>query len=66
MKILAWLASWTCYWLGDAVSVILNVFGNSECWANVWYPIYNNLMLWSSKIQDKYEIDGPWERWNSQ
>lgn len=50
-----------CYWLGDATSKVLELFGDNESWATFWYPIYNNLMLWSRKIQNKYDNDGPWE-----
>jgi len=47
---------WTCYYLGDFVSKILALFDNI-IWADIWYPMYNRLMLWSSYLQDEAGFD---------
>ena len=51
MTFIYWIASWTCYWLGDLASKVLS-WNDSERWCAFWYPIYNKLMCWSSDIQD--------------
>ena len=52
MIFLQWVACWTCYYIGDLASKILNLNGNNNAWAYFWYPIYNTLMLWSGRLQD--------------
>jgi hypothetical protein len=61
MKVVGWIGAWTLYWLGDAASRILELNDDSEHWVAFWYPVYNDLMLASSLVQDKYKLDGPWE-----
>lgn len=51
MKILK-LLSWICYYAGDLSSKILNIGSNSAIWCNIWYPIYNTLMMWSTEMQN--------------
>jgi hypothetical protein len=62
MKIIGWLCAWSLFWLGDAACKIMEINDDSEMWVAIWYPAYNNLMLASSLIQDKYDLTGPWER----
>lgn len=39
------------FWMGDFASKILCVGNNdSEWWAKIWYPIYNNLMIVSCNL----------------
>lgn len=61
-KIIGWLLSWTLYYMGDAVSKVLNtnVVGNSERLASIVYPVYNWLMHRSDAIQN-WGGAGPWE-----
>jgi hypothetical protein len=45
------------FWLGDLVS--------RPMWRydfGFLYPIYNNLMIWSSNIQDWGSANGPWKK----
>lgn len=54
---IAWVLSWSLFWLGDLVS-------HPMCWTNwlSWiYPIYNTLMCWSSTVQDWGGGHGPWK-----
>jgi len=53
MRFIYWIACWSCYYLGDLASKILESNDNSEWWCDFWYPIYSKLMCWSSDIQDK-------------
>lgn len=56
IKILAYTLSLTLFWLGHFISRFL-MWG----WLPyVTYPVYNNLMRWSSVISDKYDL-GIWE-----
>lgn len=55
----AWPLMWACYWLGHLASKSL-VWRDTERWVAFWYPIYNRLMLWSSAIQDRFDLSGPW------
>ena len=49
-------ASWLLYWLGDLVSRPMSRW--DACW---WlYPVYNRLMLASSRLQDWGDGTGPW------
>jgi hypothetical protein len=57
MKYLYWLASWTCYYLGDLSSKALMLLDDYEMWCGFWYPIYNRLMCWSGEIQDAAGYD---------
>lgn len=55
-KLIAYLLSWSLYWLGDGVSRIMhlaNIFG-------ILYPIYNTLMIWSGNVQDWAGNETPW------
>jgi hypothetical protein len=52
--------SWTCFCLGDVASRIMNFNGNSIKWAAFWYPVYHNLMSWSSDLQGT-SSKGPWD-----
>ena len=56
MESLYRIASWTCYYLGDWTSMILELFDN-DMWCSFWYPIYNKLMIWSGDIQDAAGYD---------
>lgn len=51
-----WTLSWICYWLGDAVSRVMNL---SDWLGGTLYPIYNRLMIWSNRLQG--DGPGPWE-----
>jgi hypothetical protein len=63
MKIICFALSW-CFWaVGHISSMILNVFGNSERWANIWYPLYNKAMLLSCDCQDAVAGDGQYWPW---
>lgn len=54
-KLIGYIGSWTLYWLGDFTSRPMHSFD----WA--WlYPTYNNLMLWSSDIQEWAGNETPW------
>ena len=58
IKIIAYIGSWSCYWLGHIISLIMNqadIFG-------YMYFIYHALMCWSIDIQDWGNItNGPWK-----
>jgi hypothetical protein len=55
-KNIGYLVSWSLYWLGDLVSRIMQF--DSMWWL---YPVYNQLMCGSLRIQDWANIDtGPW------
>lgn len=68
--LVSWPISWLCYGIGHLCSALMNLWDN-EYWAGVLYPMYNNLMIGSSNIQDwaggqeprypwgKYESSGP-------
>lgn len=51
------ILSWACYYAGDLASKIMCLFGNTEWWSSVWYPIYNTFMIWSGDLQDKGGFD---------
>lgn len=55
-RAMGWLVSWALYWLGHAVSRVMN-------WADAgWpYPAYRWLMLASVDVRD-WGGAGPWER----
>jgi len=50
MKLLLWILSRSCYYLGDLASRILVLFDNAQ-WCYVWYPIYSKFMKWSAELQ---------------
>lgn len=55
-KVLAYLASWSLFWLGDWTSKLM-------FWSEAYgllYPIYNSLMGYSSTIQDWANNKTPW------
>lgn len=56
-KAIGWLVSWTLYWLGDAVSRLMNF--DSMWWL---YPAYNRLMIWSMQVQDWAGNQTPWQK----
>jgi len=49
-KTIGYPITWILYYLGDAISRI----------PNFYYPIYNNLMIWSSKTQKWSRLKSPW------
>jgi hypothetical protein len=51
-----WFVSWTLFWVGDALSRVMNLG-----WGPLGrlYPLYNRLMGWSSAIQGSGR--GPWQ-----
>lgn len=55
--------SWTLYLLGELAYSILELNDDSERWCMFWYPVYNNLMIWSSWIQDLCDAFGSWWPW---
>lgn len=59
MNLVRWSVSWLLYGLGDLASKIMLLNDNSELWVSVWYPIYNNLMHWSTCAQGSGD-SGPW------
>jgi hypothetical protein len=57
-KALAYIVSWTLYWVGDAVSKPLNRW---DCMG--WlYPVYSRLMQWSLRVQDWAGNQTPWQK----
>ena len=50
-----WLAM-LCYWAGDLVSRVMTWAD----WLGHLYPVYNTLMNWSVRIQDRCGLNGPW------
>jgi len=55
-KNIGYAGSWMLYWLGDLVSRIMHF--DLMWWL---YPVYNQLMCCSLRIQDWSDIDtGPW------
>lgn len=62
MIFLQWCLCWTCYYVGDIASKILNLNSNSDTWVYFWYTIYNKCMIWSSRLQgaagyDPHKVD---------
>jgi hypothetical protein len=62
MKYVRWLAAWTLFYIGDAVSKLLNVLPQSDRWE--WLSvgicaIYNRAMGWSHIVQGPGDF-GPW------
>lgn len=57
MKYLGWLVSWFFYGLGHFTSLI---FHHVSFTTNVLYPVYNQLMSWSVRISDRYDL-GIWK-----
>lgn len=49
--LIAFLVAWVLYGAGELASKILEA-GDSDRWCEFWYPIYNELMLASSRAQD--------------
>lgn len=60
--VLALPVSWLCYLLGDLASRVLQL-RDSVRWADFWYPIYNELMLFSSSSQNWAGGEGGWWPW---
>ena len=55
-NIVGYIISWSLYWLGDLISRPMQWFD----WD--WlYPVYNQLMLTSSNIQNWAGNKGPWK-----
>jgi hypothetical protein len=50
-----WLAAWTLYWMGDAVSRVMHL---AEPLGRL-YPVYSRLMCWSDAVQG--DGAGPWQ-----
>ncbi|SHL42450.1 hypothetical protein SAMN05216428_102362 [Nitrosospira sp. Nsp11] len=59
--IIAWPIGWTLYWLGHAASKVLEAsWGDKyEWWADIFYPLYNRLMIWSYLLSDWAQL-GIW------
>jgi hypothetical protein len=56
-KLVAYIASWILFWIGDLISKPMNYFN----WD--WlYPIYNCLMLSSHLVQIWANNNKPWEK----
>lgn len=56
MKVIAaYVASFACYWLGDAISRVMN--NKAAC---MLYPIYNRLMCWSGDVEEWAGIEFMW------
>lgn len=55
IHLLAYIASWGLYFIGDLISKIMNT--RFTAWL---YPIYNWCMTKSSEISDQYKL-GVWE-----
>ena len=58
-KPVAYILSWTLYWLGDLISHLLNF--ESLFWL---YPVYNRFMQWSLRVQDWAGNTTPWRKKN--
>lgn len=56
MKVFGWLFSWLFYGLGQIVSYPTHEWAKLFGWM---YPIYNNLMYWSLRLSDRYDL-GIW------
>lgn len=56
-KRFSYIVATTLFWLGDLVSRPMGEYD-----LEFLYPIYNNLMIWSSKVQDWGGADGPWKK----
>jgi hypothetical protein len=54
-KLVAYILSWSLFWLGDVVSRVMRF--DSMWWL---YPVYNWLMLWSMRVQDWAGNATPW------
>lgn len=54
-KAIAWPVAWGLFWAGHFVSRAL-VFNGLA----FFYPAYNNLMYWSTVVQDWGAISSPW------
>ena len=52
MIFIQWCLCWTCFYIGDLASKILNLYDVSDRWIYFWYPIYSKCMNWSSRLQD--------------
>lgn len=63
MKYFRWAIAWVLYWIGDLVSKMDRI--DWEWLANIWYPVYNRCMYWSSNIQGSGHF-GPWHKTPSQ
>jgi len=58
MKYVRWTISYALYWMGHAVSRL-------DRWdigwlIDIWYPVYNRLMGWSTRVQGAGDF-GPWQ-----
>lgn len=57
-KMIAYIGSWVCYWLGHWTSLIMHL---AEIFGYLYF-VYNTLMCWSVDIQDWGDIEnGPWQ-----
>lgn len=54
-KVIAWFATWACYWLGHAASQLLR--WDAMAWM---YPAYNWLMCASWDAQKWGGLSRPW------
>lgn len=55
-KFIGYILCWMFYWLGDLLSKPV-YYSDWFVWL---YPAYNNLMLWSTQMQDWSGAKGPW------
>jgi hypothetical protein len=56
-KLVAYIVSWSLYWLGHLTSYLLNF--DSMWWL---YPVYNRLMIASVQVQDWAGNTTPWHK----
>ena len=50
--IAAYIPAWVCYWIGHAVSRVMEKVDKYEFAVNILYPIYNKFMGWSLFFSD--------------
>lgn len=48
--VIGWPFAWIFFGVGHFYSVLLNLWDN-KYWAAFWYPLYNDLMIWSHEAQ---------------
>lgn len=67
MKLLmpiGWLLTWAFYYLGVFFSFLMNLFKDSDRWVVIWYRIYNECMIISSNMQERFKGAHPYWPWN--
>ena len=58
-KLLGYIGSYSCYWIGDLFSKILVKFPTP-----IIFIGYQQFMEWSCNIQDWAKLDKPWGKVN--